>query len=112
MGANFEVVYSTETDPTKAFREIVEEALYLYGHSGYSGTMAEKGDFVVIDYEAATRAEAEDMAYTIDDECVYVPRPSERRHPKYSNYATDKWGPAGALRVRDGGWVFFGWCSS
>lgn len=79
-----------------------ESAAWEHGHGGYTGTLAEKHDVVVIDEagECSTPGEAEALARLLvnDDD----PR------------ITDKWGPAGAIRV-DGdkpGWLFFGWASS
>lgn len=92
--------YSEGADVKVAFREAQEAARYNYGHSGYTGTIAEKDSAVIIT-EAGTLAysEALELADTLLDD----PR------------VDDKWGPAGAIRVSDtthDGWLFFGWASS
>jgi len=39
------------SDPQNAFGLLVEEAQYENGHGGYTGTIAEKRDFVVIEFD-------------------------------------------------------------
>lgn len=70
----------TGTDADTAFQSARDDALYEYGHGGYTGTIAEKGDFKVVtttpmgENEASTYAEEH-----LDD--------------------ADKWGPALAIPV-------------
>lgn len=103
MGAEyFDHFVNGIEDLDKAYHTAVEEAEYDYGHSGYTGTIAETGgaknlgdtpQSVKTLTEARTRADE-----LIDDERI-----------------EDKWGPCGALRVKDeayDGWLFFGWASS
>jgi hypothetical protein len=66
------------------FNNAVENARFAYGHAGYTGTLAEKNEFVVIkDMSGKTYAEvhAEIRRLSADPNC-----------PAY-----DKWGPAGAI---------------
>jgi len=84
----------------EAFRKAVEEAAYDHGHSGYTGTIAEKLDYVVI-------------------ECPKGREPYEYADDLINNgdkRIDDKWGPAGAIKLKpmDGSnmWLFFGWASS
>ena len=101
MGASDFTNFGNDTDAGKAFVDCREQAQYDHGHGGYSGTIAEKDDFVVIDgipqpYETA-RAVVHKL-FVEDDRRI-----------------SDKWGPAGALRVKDDkhdGWLFFGYASS
>lgn len=97
MGAEVFTHGSELEDVREAFRECVDEALYDYGHSGYSGTIAEKGDFVVIDSTPHSKKDATNLAWRLIDE----------RDPRID----DKWGPAGAIKLEKG-WLFFGWASS
>jgi hypothetical protein len=91
-------VYTDWPSAKEAFRSAVDQARYEYGHGGYTGTIAEKGEFVMIgtapDKQAASQM-ADDL---IDNEDQRI---------------NDKWGPAGCIEVtgEDGGWLFFGWAS-
>jgi hypothetical protein len=112
MGAEFDVVWNPNDDVDEAYAAVVEDALYWCGHQGYSGTLAEKPGYVVLRATAPNKEEGLELAERIDRECVDHPRPEYRRHPSYKEYSSDKWGPAGAIKLDDGGWLFFGWCSS
>ena len=69
-----------------AFRRAVDQAAWDYGHAGYTGTIAEKGEVYLIQNPAPLPYEAaEKMAYDLIDS------PNCR--------AADKWGPAGAIPV-------------
>ena len=80
----------------EAFNNAVEQASYDYGHAGYTGTIAEKNSFVVI------------------------PCPKDREPMEYADTLMDnrderivsKWGPAGAIKLSEEKWLFFGWASS
>lgn len=81
-----------------AFNAAREQAQYDHGHAGYTGTIAEKSSFVVIDRgktfavkDALERAES-----LIDDDDPRI---------------VDKWGDAGCLALDDGRYLFFGWAS-
>ena len=103
MGAATFYVLTRGQTATQAFNEAVREAQYEYGHGGYTGTIAEKGEFVLIDTQtfytrATVMARAEELIDSQD------PR------------VDDKWGPAGALQVKDEAsigpeYLFFGWAS-
>ena len=78
--------------PLKAFDTAVDQAIYDHGHSGYSGSIAEKHTFDVIkprDGESVREC----IDRTIDNEF------------------DDKWGPAGCI-VTPTEYHFFGWASS
>lgn len=81
----------------QAFHDAVEQARYDFGHAGYTGTIAEKDSWVVIDATGINEVDADRLARTLiedDDERI-----------------RDKWGPAGAILLQDGTWLFFGWAS-
>jgi hypothetical protein len=48
MGAVDFQTHALGKDVGEAFREAVSYARYMHGHGGYSGTIAEKGDYVLI----------------------------------------------------------------
>jgi hypothetical protein len=55
MGATTFEVYSTGRDPDSAFREARDQALYDFGHAGYTGSIAEKGSFRMVKIPAGVR---------------------------------------------------------
>jgi hypothetical protein len=89
----------------EAFANAVEQALYEYGHRGYTGSLAEKHDYIVIplDGEATKDAAVAAARKLMHDDDARI---------------SDKWGPAGAIRYADFDepdqqhWLFFGWASS
>lgn len=96
MGAD--VFYHTAPGKTarEAFNKAKEEAYYDCGHGGYTGTIAEKNGYVIIECpEGTPPAEYADMLIEEADARV-----------------DDKWGPAGCIKVKDGYYLFFGWASS
>lgn len=102
MGATtFETFIAAGEDVREAFRDAVEQAAYDYGHAGYTGTIAEKHSYVIIQSEPMPYEDAADLAWDL----------IRRDDPRIS----DKWGPAGAIRTVTSsgtrGWLFFGWAS-
>lgn len=82
----------------EAFKTAVERALYDYGHSGYSGSIAEKDDFVMV----ADAPMPRDAAVALFEKLIDA---GDER-------IDDKWGPAGCIELIEGGYLFFGWASS
>lgn len=98
MGAQTFIDIAKGKDAKSAFKVAVDKALYDYGHAGYTGTIAEKHDFVMI---TKTKM-SEDAAWKLADELI----------EKYDRRIDDKWGPAGCIPLHDGRFLFFGWASS
>jgi hypothetical protein len=85
----------------EAFNAAQEQARYDYGHAGYTGTIAEKHDFIMLKPSPERLEEIKAgqwFDYDPDD-------PLWRK-------VDDKWGPAGCLALGDGQFLFFGWASS
>lgn len=87
--------------PEEAFWRAVEQAQYMEGHGGYTGTIAEKGEFVMIDVPAEWKGNEWRYAERLvndDDERI-----------------SDKWGPAGCLLLSEiddkNVYLFFGYAS-
>lgn len=100
MGSqSFETFSKGEMGVKAAFTAAVEQALYDHGHSGYSGTLAEKGEYILMDTSGVAYSEALALA------SKFIQADDSR--------ITDKWGPAGAIKVggSEPGWLFFGWAS-
>lgn len=98
MGAEFFNVKSIGKTAKEAFKKAVEEAQYDYGHAGYTGTIAEKKDFVMLDLPEGMNP------------YDYI----ALNHPSID----DKWGPAGCIELSqtpgsdEKEFLFFGWASS
>lgn len=97
MGAQEFSVKSKGIHAAEAFRRAVNQAMYDHGHSGYTGSIAEKQVFVVI--QVPEGQDPEDYA--------------EELLQKDDDRIRDKWGPAGAVRLSgdedEEEWLFFGW---
>jgi len=96
MGAHSFYTTSQGRTAKEAFTKAVQDARYEYGHGGYTGTIAEKDKFVMI-------------------ECPKGAIPEEYANELLNNSdyrIDDKWGPAGCIDLRDGSFLFFGWASS
>jgi len=83
----------------EAFRQAREEAEYDHGHSGYTGTVAEKTEFVLIP-DSEWKGKYDPMWYA-----GKLMRDDDSR-------IDDKWGPAGAIQLDKGRWLFFGRAST
>jgi hypothetical protein len=96
MGADPFITSAIGDTAKAAFDKAVENALYEYGHGGYTGTIADKDCFSEIELPEGVDPVAEaDRMIDTDDERV-----------------SDKWGPAGAFSLGDGRYLFFGWAPS
>lgn len=88
MGANTFFTYHEGIDPDTAFTAALDNAHHVYGHRGYTGSLAEKDSFTVIAAfpmpESAAQALAEGLIKQGDQRI------------------DDKWGPAGAIAVAGG----------
>lgn len=109
MGAEQFEAHSPATDAREAFIECVEAAQYDHGHSGYTGTIAEKDSFVIVDLPSdLTIGDAVKLLQESWDG-TYDPRLPTDAYVAYD----DKWGPAVAFKdTVVGGWYFCGWASS
>jgi len=98
MGADTFINLQVAPDAKTAFRVLTENARYRYGHDGYTGSVAEKDSFTMID-TVETQTEAIELANRLVDE----------EDPRVD----DKWGPAGCIEIKSkGAFLFFGWASS
>jgi hypothetical protein len=96
MGADPFVTSSSGDTAKAAFDKAVANALYEYGHGGYTGSIAEKDSIIEIELQEGRDPVAEaDRLIDEDDERI-----------------SDKWGPAGCFNLGDGRYLFFGWASS
>lgn len=103
MGAYDFTTYATGKNVEDAFANARCDAQWEHGHGGYTGTIAEKNEFTIIQEEPLP----EDAARALIDQLM----------AKSDERIADKWGPAGAVPVAGAsgtviGWLFFGWASS
>jgi hypothetical protein len=109
MGAQTFSQVASGISPAAAFKAAVEQARYDYGHAGYTGTLAEKHDFVIIHLppEQLEQLRAKDYPYLSYD----------HEAPHWQK-VDDKWGPAGCVQLDTNPpgqlhkYLFFGWASS
>lgn len=107
MGATTFHTESGLDDVAAAFAEVRESAFYAHGHSGYTGTVAEKDGYRVFDLpEGKTVADA---IRACDEEAWEDRVPEWLPRGLFTCY-DDKSGPAVAVR-EDGSWHFFGFAS-
>lgn len=82
----------------EAFASAQDAARYEYGHGGYTGSIAEKSSFEMIPVPADyVGREAEYAQKLINDD---------------DDRVSDKWGPAGCIKIKEDTFLFFGWASS
>jgi hypothetical protein len=96
MGAESFINTAAGKTAQEAFDAITHQARYNYGHAGYTGTIAEKHEFVMIDVPEGL------------DPVLYAQQLIEDDDGRID----DKWGPAGCIDVGGGTYLFFGWASS
>jgi len=80
----------------EAFNDARDQAAWEHGHGGYTGSLAEKYEYVMI-------------------KCPEGVNPREYADDLINNRDTrvdDKWGPAGCIKLEDNKYLFFGWASS
>ncbi len=102
MGAQTFSHFSPGKTAQEAFLNAVSSAGYESGHGGYTGTIAEKREFIMISPSNA------DTDWIDEDYVNYAYKLAAQNDPRVS----EKWGPAGCMKVGEDRWLFFGWASS
>lgn len=115
MGATTFYDESKGDTPRTVFDALVARAQYDHGHSGYTGTIAEKRGFQFYEPGVSAR-EFQDLLENGDPDLR--PKVLTLSQPQWSGaYRTyhDKWGPAVCCLIDptdvNSGWAFFGWAS-
>ena len=80
----------------EAFNNATETARYESGHGGYTGTIAEKSEFCVVECP---------VGVGVIEHCRSLEESGDFPFD-------DKWGPAGCVALTQGHWLFFGAASS
>ncbi len=125
MGAESFKTYGSGATPQEAFRAAVHQAAYDYGHAGYTGTIAEKHEFTLINdsFEEIKRKAAEQgekLGGWIHKELAQADTPEQKAEAIAEvlmgiddRRVTDKWGPAACIEIEPGKlYLFFGYASS
>jgi hypothetical protein len=107
MGAQQFVTEATGKTAEEAFAAAVEDARYMHGHRGYTGTIAEKCEFATVEVPAGVDP-SEFIAAILGDEDI---EGREAELGRGREIADDKWGPAACVRTGEDTFVFFGWAS-
>lgn len=81
----------------EAFKLAREEAAWEHGHGGYTGTIAEKDSFKLVNL-------SEEI---IKDQVLLSAKIDELIDTEFD----DKWGPAGCVKTGENTYLFFGWAS-
>lgn len=101
MGAETFLVRQKGNSAESAFQAAVENARYDHGHSGYTGTIAEKNSFRMVT-----------LPFTPEDDLEGRTAISDFIDRQTNEQFSDKWGPAGCIDLGDEEYIFFGWASS
>jgi len=109
MGAANFTCNATGKTMAEAFSKAVADAQWEHGHGGYTGTIAEKGEFRKI-------VVPDGMDVDIYIEALFQGECPPGVDPVKFNLdhvaINDKWGPAGGIDLLANDYVFFGWASS
>jgi hypothetical protein len=109
MGAQEFSVDRTGKTMGEAFRAAVDAAQWENGHGGYTGTIAEKHDFVRV--EVPKGVDVQTFVGWIEDDGD-VPDEYRQEVERARDIYSDKWGPAVGIEVKPGRFLFLGWASS
>ena len=107
-----------------AFNRAKEEAYWMHGHGGYSGSIAEKQGFTEFQRPKGIREKTvRTLMHDLFDLYYGDEKKKNRiakKYPKFSiqtltkmaNTFEDKWGPAVCMEVKPNTYYFCGWASS
>jgi hypothetical protein len=114
MGAETFWMRASGKTAKDAFASARSQAQWDHGHSGYTGTIAEKQDFVVIkipEVDALPKSSGPDDINMIERSQA-AHKAAEALIDARDSRVDDKWGPAGCIEIGGGEFLFFGWASS
>ena len=111
MGAtNFECTGEGAT-VSDAYNAAHDDATHMYGHGGYTGTLAEKGGCVEFPVGDSTADDVHDMLQIDQLDALTLVVGDLVAKQMLSTY-DDKWGPAVALPSGEKQWLFCGMAST
>lgn len=92
MGAQDFTTQANGTTAKQAFRSATEQARFEHGHGGYTGSVAEKYEFVMIDCPVDRSPKDFAWELILDND----------------SRISDKYGPAGCIKIDKETYLFFG----
>jgi hypothetical protein len=96
-----------------AFIKAREAAAWENGHGGYTGTLAEKDSYLDLTSQVAHLKTPQERIDAVQADAARFNFDKQAYEPgTLWEKIQDKWGPAGAIELGDGRWLFFGWASS
>jgi hypothetical protein len=99
------------TTAREAFDVAQKQARYDHGHSGYTGTIAEKNSFSIVKVPSGFVHDPEKEGWPSGTKVSREQQYAESLLASDTHWINDKWGPAGCLMLKDGSFLFFGWAS-
>jgi len=99
---------------SEAFGRAQDDAAWEHGHGGYTGTIAEKGGYVLIrgTYSLTDARLLADAMVEYDKATVREITGAEDHEAQlWISVYDDKWGPCIAMSLDNGAWYFCGWAS-
>jgi len=129
MGASDFYAEAVGETARKAFHTAVENALDYHGRGGYTGSIAEKDNFVMLIVPSSQDHSRKQWCRVVQDaETFYGETPQQAKarmqkaFPDLTAHDTtqamrdnskisDKWGPAGCVALGKNRYAFFGWAS-
>jgi len=118
MGATNYITVARGKNAKEAFESAVANAQWEHGHGGYTGTIAEKGSFVLFQrpkgVRLATVKKVVHAMTTYWDEKTMAQL--EKKYPKFqvrqmARVWDDKWGPSACMELKPKVYIFFGMAS-
>lgn len=114
MGATDFTDIGNGSSAAEAFRSLVEAALHVHGHGGYTGTIAEKDGFATYAVAIPEGTSPYDFAYSVMNE-GWKPERVAHIDPgvlqRMRDTARDKWAAAVHIDLGGGEHLFFGMAS-
>ena len=129
MGASTFIVHTKPyANAREAFNDAIRDAAWEYGHGGYTGTIAEKSNFFLIEKPRNRRLQSRTLLKAVQEinHVSWRGTDAEKRQWKkrIGNYLFeeivkgwqgDKWGPAAGIQLTNkpgkNEYIFFGWAS-
>lgn len=112
MGATQFITHAYGKTIEEAFNTAYEDALWEHGHGGYTGTIAEKPGFVLVDVPPGVTFT--EFVHALEDSWDKKPDWAPSNWDRLTAIYNDKWGDCLAVadtRHLDNNWIFFGWAS-
>lgn len=112
MGAEEFDIIKKGKSAKEAFEIAIEEAKYLYGNDGYTGTIAEKNSFILIQMPKEIKDHMDFLSKCWNFEDEGTEEKYIEIYKKACNILNDKWGPCLCFDLGNDFYLFAGLASS